>query len=103
MAWIEIPFSAKMRAAIADGRKCCTSRSVQKGEVGDLFVVAGRTYRIVDISPARLTYVRDQFFRQEGCESPEAFDTLWRSLHRGHFSADGTYYVHWFARVEGSG
>lgn len=103
MPSITLQFAPEMRQAIREGRKVCTTRSKILGEVGDLFVVAGRAYRIVDISPYRLADVRDQLFLQEGCESADEFVVLWRHLHQGDFSADKTYFVHWFARVDAEG
>jgi hypothetical protein len=72
------------------------------GEVGDTFEVTGLTYRIVDIQKGLLSIILADLYRQEGFGSPEAFETLWRRLHRGHLSVDREYYVHWFARAEGT-
>lgn len=98
--WINIPFSYEMYGAISQGKKVCTTRSEKKGEIGDLFVIAGKAYRIVDVRPMPLWEVGDTLYRQEGCSSPAAYRDLWRRLHQGRFSAEQTYYVHWFARIE---
>ena len=30
-----------------------------------------------------------------------SFTSLWKRLHRGHYSTDNKYFVHWFSRVVG--
>jgi hypothetical protein len=111
MAQIEIPFSREMAIAIFEGRKIATTRSEKKGEIGDTFdvIVSHKTHgffidagkcRLIDIWPNTwLTTVRDDLYRLEGFDSPEAFERGWRALHRGHFTTNKDYFVHFFARV----
>ena len=73
--------------------------------MGDTFEVLGETYRLVDVRLMTLGDIKTLYL-QEGCESPEEFEALWRGLHRGSFIQHRTYFVHWFAhvaRTEGSG
>jgi hypothetical protein len=98
MSLVKIKFSQEMGEAAISGNKCCTTRSETKGRPGDEFEIDGARFRILDVGPATLGAVRDQFYRLEGCESPEAFVQLWQSLHRGHFSESKVYQVHFFAR-----
>jgi len=100
MSWISIPFSREMERAIIGGRKVCTTRKEIKGEVGDYFIVSGKAYRIVWIEEVTLETVRDHLYCLEGCGSPTEFEALWRRLHRGHFSGEKWYHLHWFARAE---
>lgn len=103
MGHVSIPFSREMRQAIVQGRKCCTTRCGVVCDIGDTFLVASKTYRVLCIEKRPLKTVRNQLFRMEGCESPPEFETLWRRLHRGCFSADSLFYVYWFARVDAEG
>ncbi len=100
MSWIVIPFSREMGRAILEGRKICTTRKEKMGEVGDYFIVSGKAYRIVWIEWVTLETVRDHLYALEGCGSPAEFEALWKRLHRGHFSGEKVYHLHWFARAE---
>lgn len=97
MKEVKIAFSKEMSRAILDGRKCTTARSEEKGEIGDVFQIQDNFYRIVHICPAKLKYIEDIFYRTEGCESPDHFERLWRSLHRGHYYENKLYFLHFFA------
>lgn len=108
MAQIEIPFSREMAIAAIEGRKIATTRSEKKGEVGDTFSLdnpqipnnpARGHFRLIDIWETTLESVRDFYYHLEGCASPEEFERVWRSLHRGHFTTDKYYFIHFFARV----
>jgi hypothetical protein len=96
---VEIPFSKVMAKAALDGRKVCTSRSEVKGDLGDTFMIEGKEFRIVDIQRHRLISVTSILFRQEGVNTPEEFEELWKSLHRGHYNGSNMVFVHFFARV----
>lgn len=110
MAHIEIPFSYEMAIAAANGWKIATTRSERKGEIGDTFIIpyprddefyeAGDAceFRIIDVFQIHLRSVKAAYHRLEGCSSPEEFEKLWRSLHRGHFTEDKVYWIHFFAR-----
>lgn len=97
---ISLPFSPEMAAAMIDGIKCATSRSRAYGGPGSLVSINGAAFRILDVHPHPLQYIRDHLYRIEGFSSPEAFEHTWRQLHRGHFTADKTYFVHYLARAE---
>ena len=109
MADITIPFSWNMARAAIEGYKVCTSRSDQKGEIGDTFFIvhpdAKKTcdFRIIDIKELPLSYITGALYRQEGCKTSREFIDLWKSLHRGHYRPDKEYFVHWFARIEYTG
>jgi len=98
MALIDLKFSPDMAEAVLDGRKCCTSRSERKGAPGDEFEIEGVRFRIVDVKEEVLAHIGNDWYRLEGVDSPEAFERLWRSLHRGHYSLMRYYFVHFFAR-----
>jgi hypothetical protein len=98
MSLVEIPFSKEMATAALEGRKICTTRREKKGEIGDEFLIDGVRFRIVDLYSAYLETVATAFFRLEGCESPDAFRALWHRLHRGHYTLEAVYWVHFFAR-----
>jgi hypothetical protein len=107
MSQIEIPFSREMAIAAIDGRKIATTRSERRGEPGDTFEIEdprGRmmgfaTFRLLDVKTGRLEYIQYKCCRLEGCASPEEFEQVWKSLHRGHFTTGKMYFIHFFARV----
>ena len=107
---IEIPFSRDMAIAAIQGRKIATTRSEPKGDCGDIFEIwrpdgpkdffdEVPTFRIIDIFPRPLDDVKFMYFRLEGFNTPNDFEKTWRTLHRGHYSGDKEYYVHFFARI----
>lgn len=98
---ISMPFSPEMVAAAIDGRKCCTTRSKPYGKPGDIFQVNGARFRLLEINIRTLYYVRQQLYRLEGFDTPEAFERTWRILHRNQFDASRAYFVHYFARADG--
>jgi uncharacterized protein YhfF len=106
MAEITIPFSWDMARAAIEGYKVCTSRSDQKGEIGDTFCIihpdTKKTcdFRIIDIKELPLSHITGALYRQEGCETSDSFIELWKDLHQGHYAQYSEYFVHWFARIE---
>ena len=110
MTEINIPFSREMAIAAIEGRKIATTRSEPKGKVGDTFkiyhpewvhlrCVAPATFCLIDIWVTGLEAVRGKYYRLEGFNSPEDFEKTWRTLHRGHFTTNKPYYIHFFGRV----
>ena len=107
MTEIDIPFSREMAIAAIEGRKIATTRSEKKGKVGDLFEVEypkpyldePAVFRLLDIFSVDLSVVKQQYYRLEGFNSPEDFEKTWRTLHRGHFTTNKPYYIHFFGRV----
>lgn len=95
---IDLPFSERMRRAVLNGRKCCTTRRTRKGDPGDWFALDGETFRILDICPLPLWRIRDLYFLLEGCTSKEHFECLWRYLHGGAFEEHAICWVHFFVR-----
>ena len=100
MAVIEIPFSPKMACAALAGQKCATTRSEPKGEPGDIFEIGGQWFRLLDVWEVPLRWVNEGAYRLEGFDSPEAFEKTWRSLHRGHYTDNKQYFIHFFAGCE---
>jgi hypothetical protein len=56
MTLIKIKFNSEMERAIIEGRKCCTTRDEIKGNIGDLFRVKDRMYRIIQVDESDLFY-----------------------------------------------
>lgn len=56
MTIINLKFSPEMEELVLQGKKCCTTRDEQKGEVGDLFRVKDRMYRIIQVDESDLLY-----------------------------------------------
>jgi len=100
MPVIEIPFSPRMATSARAGQKCATTRSERMGNPGDIFEIKGEWFRLLDVKQVTLLWVRNEAFRIEGFDSPEKFEKTWRSLHRGHFSVDKEYFIHFFAGCE---
>ena len=75
MSLVEIKFAEDMALAAMEGRKICTSRHDQKGEIGDtFFVVHPETknigaFRIMDVDFLELREIGNKLYRKEGCSS----------------------------------
>lgn len=83
------------------GKKICTTRDEQKGEIGDTFIVRDRLYRIVGIEYDELEYL-EAWHLLEGFETPEQFiDTLME--YYPTLVSDDPLYLHWFAYVGTAG
>lgn len=81
-----IPFNKWSMEKIKQGRKCCTSR-IKKYEVEG----------VTHIERMDLQTVKNSYWKQEGADSPEEFEEIWRQIHprRGFIGSDKIY-VHWF-------
>ncbi len=100
MAEIFIPFNPQMVDAIDAGNKSCTSRYSVYGQVGDIFRLRGRVYKIVAVKTPVLKFVKDNLWQQEGFASALDFENFWVKLHpkRG-FRPNDRVYTHFFEEV----
>ncbi|MDU9376309.1 hypothetical protein McpSp1_09120 [Methanocorpusculaceae archaeon Sp1] len=98
MTKIILPFSLPMQAAIANGHKCCTSRSHKKGEPGDIFEIGGQQFRITHIIEMYAETVADELYGAEGFNSSAAFIN-WMITNKGKFDPEQVLFVHFFAAV----
>lgn len=83
MTYVEIPFLPVWEPAMLDGTKTHTCRSKRYGAPGDRFQTFGATFELVTVRKVRLDLVRDSYWREEGCRSPEHFVEVWAGLHPG--------------------
>lgn len=78
---IRVPFKPVMVSAILEGRKSCTSRTYQLGEVDDYFYIRGKCYVFTSVVKMLLKDVATKYYKQEGVNSPEDFISLWNRIH----------------------
>jgi len=97
MTLINLKFSPEMETLIMQGKKICTTRDEQKGEISDTFIVRDRLYRIVGIECDELEYI-EAWHLLEGFETPEQFVEMMMEFYPTLVS-DDTLYLHWFAYV----
>ena len=96
MTLITLAFAPEMEDAIIAGKKCCTTRREKHGEVGDLFVVRDRVYRICHIHHCLLYSARDGYYDAEGFEFPGDFQEFWtKNVER--FDHSKIVHLHFFA------
>ena len=98
MADIHIPFLPRFKAPMLADQKTMTCRTSRKGEIGDEFEVWGSTFILRDVYRIRLGIVADLNYSHEGCESPEEFQAVWRSLHPSGFDPAKLVWLHEFVR-----
>ena len=76
-----IPFLSQWNLQMVDGRKTATSRTKRYGDPGDTFSVYGHYFVLTLVRRHSLGCIAQARYKQEGCESPEAFREVWRSIH----------------------
>lgn len=79
-----LPFNKWSQERIDKGVKICTSRNG----------VYYEDERVDYIIMLPLRVVRDYLWVQEGAESPEEFEKVWRGIHRGKFDPNKLVHTH---------
>ena len=97
MALIKLKFSPEMEELVLQGKKCCTTRDEKKGEIGDIFRVKDRLYRILQVDECDLEYA-SVMAPSEGFESDVEFIDTILEIYPELCSCD-TVYIHFFAYV----
>ena len=97
---VEIPFQPAWRARVIGGTKTTTVRTRRYGKTGDEFEVEGVPFVLIEVLSASLAQARDSVWREEGVDSPEDFERVWRENHptRG-FRPQDSVWIHRFARL----
>jgi hypothetical protein len=96
MTLINLKFAPEMEELVLQGKKCCTTRDEPKGEVGDLFVVKNRVYRIISVT--RENYSLSHYFGPEGFKTFREFADCIRNIYKNCDDIH-TWYIHFFAYV----
>lgn len=98
---INLSFLEDFRPAMLEERKTATSRTRKYGSPGDTFAVFGATFVIVEVFQQRLSEVKNELYKAEGCPTPAAFECIYTRLHpRVGFQPDKVVYVHIFKRID---
>lgn len=100
MSGIHIPFNGWSRDKLRRGIKTSTCRRKKYGEIGHMFTVEARMYRLVDIRRMTLQEVKDKWYKEEGCQTPEEFVDIWNAIHhkKGFVGTDRVF-LHIFEQV----
>lgn len=87
---IKIPFLPEWKDLLLTGRKTHTCRSRRYGTPGDQFEAFGEVFELVSVKKKTLEDVRDNYWHQEGCNSPAEFVEVWDRIHptRGFVGSD---------------
>lgn len=94
-----IPFLPHFDDLIRIGAKTCTARNKKYGEPGDLLVNtrADIVLRLTEVGKVRLDVVRDHYWEDEGCASPQEFEEIWNQIHpRKRFQPEQEVWLHRF-------
>jgi hypothetical protein len=91
------PFSAEFKEVMLNGKKTKTSRNKKYGEAGDTFKAFKKKFTLVEVKKEMLEDIAENYFREEGFETPEEFIKKWKELHtRKGWIPDQLVYVHEF-------
>ena len=100
VALVLLMFQERWRPAVLAGSKTSTVRSKRHGSGGDEFEVDGERFVLTAVEPMTLGDARDLLWREEGMDSPEEFERVWRDNHpRRGFQKSDQVWAHRFARV----
>lgn len=99
MAEVLIPFLARFRVPMIEGRKTMTCRTKSYGQPGDSFVWFYYRFRLTIVRQAPLGLIAQNHWFQEGCSSQDDFKQVWRDIHptRG-YDPGQIVWVHEFVR-----
>ena len=101
MTRIKIPFNKWSLERLLDERKTATSRNKCYGERNDVFIIRNKIFRITNIRQLKLITIATYCFKDEGCETPEEFINVWKSIHpRLGWTPDKRVWIHYFTYVE---
>jgi hypothetical protein len=97
---INIPFNAWSKERIKNGIKTMTSRYKRYGRPGDYYVVDDEKYILVEQYQIKLELVKLMYWQNEGAESPEEFEKIWKEIHpRRGFRPDDWVWAHEFEKI----
>ena len=96
MTEIELAFHPNLLPLIRDGKKICTTRRKQHGNIGDTFIIENTEFRIRDVHQSYLGTVRDHIYRLEGFPSPYGFQECWEYLYDCQLVEATIVFTHWF-------
>jgi hypothetical protein len=95
----DLTFAPEMEALILAGKKRCTTRRTWHGEVGDVFEVQGKQFRVAEILVgASLEDVGNILYEEEGFTSRLAFSKFWAKCY-GSYAPMLPVVVHRFEPV----
>lgn len=98
---VTIPFKAYWKGKLLSCMKTCTTRVSRYGNVGDTFNIFGGTFEITDVVRTKLNTVKNDFYSEEDCATPEVFESAWCSVHPvARFKPELKVYLHFFKRIK---
>ena len=96
---IYIPFMSCWRDRMLNGIKSMTCRTKVYGKIGDTFNCFGVSFRLIGIEKVSLLDVSVNFYKNEGCNSPDEYKKVWCELHPYKGFVDSQIvYLHRFER-----
>jgi hypothetical protein len=98
MSVITLKFTPEMKELIIKGEKCCTTRDKKKGEVGDIFRVMERVYRICQISWCTLRCASREMIESEGFKTESEYISEVEKMYP-YIVESSIVYLHFFAYV----
>jgi len=98
MTWL--PFLPRFVPYIRAGDKTMTARSKPYGKAGDVLRTPAGPVRLLSVRHVCLGFVRDFCWDQEGLNSPQEFEEVWRQIHpKAGFDPGRKVYLHHFEHI----
>jgi len=101
MVDVVIPFAARWRGRMLDGRKTVTSRTKRLGEPGGVFVAFGARFELLSVEARPYGEIAGTLYAPEGCDSEDEFRKAVRGIWWGKEPKDDReMYLHSFRRLD---
>jgi hypothetical protein len=95
---VEFKFLPAWEPLMLAGKKTATCRYRMIGQPGDRFNAFNGFFEIVSVEQIQLSEVRDKWYLEEGCKSPDEFVEVWKKIYR-RWDPLKLVYLHQFRRL----
>ena len=98
---VVLPFLMWFQGLVRQGHKTMTARTRRYGAAGDVLQGPGCLLELLEVRRARLGEIATLHYVEEGLDSPEEFERVWRSIHpRVGYDAAREVWLHRFRVVK---
>ncbi len=97
------PFRPYWKDKMLSGQKTCTSRPSRYFFKDNKFMAFGAIFELIKVERLSLEHVATVLYKDEGCDSPDAFIAVWNDIHHiKGYVPEQVVWVHHFRLVKGA-